>query len=352
MSVGFESLTFNVKDGFLDGVVRGHRSGLLTSADYNNLAQCESLDDIKLNLTATDYGPYIQNLPSPLHTTAVVEACTQLLVDQWHFMRANADADLGKFLDYCTYGHMIDNVVLIVTGTLHERDVQELLEKCHPLGMFDSIATLAVAANMRELYRLVLVDTPLAPYFAETLSSEDLDEMNIEILRNTLYKAYLDDFDKFCQRLGGATAEVMGDLLSFEADRRALNITLNSIGTELTRDDRRKLYSNFGLLYPHGQMELAVAEDFDQIRQAMEKVPPYHSIFTKLAYGEAQVLDKIMYEEEVRREVLSFEQQFHYAVFYAYMRLREQEIRNIMWVSECVAQDQKPRITDGIVYIF
>ncbi len=37
----------------------------------------------------------------------------------------------------CRYGHMIDNVVLIVTGTLHERDVHELLEKCHPLGMFD-----------------------------------------------------------------------------------------------------------------------------------------------------------------------------------------------------------------------
>ena len=34
----------------------------------------------------------------------------------------------------------------------------------------------------------------------------------------------------------------------------------------------------------------------------------------QLAYGEAQVLDKVMYEEEVRREVLSFEQQFHYAV--------------------------------------
>ena len=77
---------------------------------------------------------------------------------------------------------------------------QELLEKCHPLGMFDSIATLAVAANMRELYRLVLVDTPLAPYFAETLSSEDLDEMNIEILRNTLYKARLSCSAPFCGR--------------------------------------------------------------------------------------------------------------------------------------------------------
>ena len=50
--------------------------------------------------------------------------------------------------------------------------VQELLDKCHPLGMFDSIATLAVASNMRELYRLVLVDTPLAPYFSENITHE------------------------------------------------------------------------------------------------------------------------------------------------------------------------------------
>lgn len=68
-------------------------------------------------------------------------------------------------------------------------EAQELLAKCHPLGMFDAIATLAVASNMRELFRLVLVDTPLAAYFADHLTSEDLDEMNIEILRNTLYKA-------------------------------------------------------------------------------------------------------------------------------------------------------------------
>ena len=35
-----------------------------------------------------------------------------------------ADEPLGTFMDYCTYGYMIDNIVLIVTGTLHERDVQ------------------------------------------------------------------------------------------------------------------------------------------------------------------------------------------------------------------------------------
>ena len=35
-----------------------------------------------------------------------------------------ADEPLGTFMDYCTYGYMIDNIVLIVTGTLHERNVQ------------------------------------------------------------------------------------------------------------------------------------------------------------------------------------------------------------------------------------
>lgn len=37
--------------------------------------------------------------------------------------------------------------------------------------------------------------------------------MNIEIIRNTLYKAYLQDFYNYCQTLGGPTAEVMSEIL-------------------------------------------------------------------------------------------------------------------------------------------
>ncbi len=60
-----------------------------------------------------------------------------------------------------SYQYMIDNVVLLITGTLHERDITELIEKCHPLGMFDAMASLSVATNVSELYNSVLVDTPL-----------------------------------------------------------------------------------------------------------------------------------------------------------------------------------------------
>ena len=277
------------QDGYVEGLLRGYRGGMLTAADYNNLSQCENLDDVKLHLArrrftaarrrgvltpsvlqgTTDYGPYLANEPSPLHAATIVEKCTAKLVEEWNHLRCQARAchapapprrsrgrawqavePLATFLDYCTYGHMIDNVVLIVAGTLHERDMADLLSKCHPLGMFDSIATLAVATTMRELYRLVLVDTPLAPYFSGCISSEDLDEMNIEVMRATLYKAYLEDFAQLCSSHGGATAALMGDLLDFEADRRAVAITINSLGTELSRDDRAKLFPAMGALYP------------------------------------------------------------------------------------------------------
>jgi V-type H+-transporting ATPase subunit d len=38
-----------------------------------------------------------------------------------------------------------------------------------------------------QLFRLVLVDTPLAPYFSENLTHEDLDQMNIEVRGWTLW---------------------------------------------------------------------------------------------------------------------------------------------------------------------
>ena len=47
-----------------------------------------------------------------------------------------------------------------------------------------------------------------------------------------------------------------------------------------------------------------------------------------------------------------FTHQFHYGIFYAYLKLREQEVRNLMWLSECISQDQKYRIVDGVISIF
>lgn len=46
--------------------MRGHKAGLLTVPDYNNLTQCEALDDIKLNLVSSHEGA--TSAGGPTHT--------------------------------------------------------------------------------------------------------------------------------------------------------------------------------------------------------------------------------------------------------------------------------------------
>jgi len=56
---------------------------------------------------------------------------------------------------------MIDNIILLLTGTLHNRPIAEMLPKCHPLGSFTGMEAVTIATTVDELYSAVLVDTPL-----------------------------------------------------------------------------------------------------------------------------------------------------------------------------------------------
>lgn len=121
------------------------------------------------------------------------------------------------------------------------------MSKCDPMGAFPRMKSILTFENsedgLHELYRTVLVDTPIAPYFEEFFTTdrvvdrpfEELQrvygEREISIITNTIKKLWLEDFYAFCMSLGGMTAQVMDELLSFEADRRAISIMINSFDT-------------------------------------------------------------------------------------------------------------------------
>jgi V-type H+-transporting ATPase subunit d len=339
--------------------------------------------DVKIQLSPA-YGDFLASLPPNPSTSALANKTTEKLVAEFRYLQANATGSLAKFMEYLTYAYMIDNVALLITGTLHERDTRELLDRCHPLGWFETMPVLCVATNIEELYNSVLIETPLAPYFKGSLSHQDLDELNIEIIRNTLYKNYLEDFYNWVNSTpeiaGTPTAEVMTEVLEFEADRRSINITLNSFGTELSKNDRKKLYPNFGRLHPEGTLMLSRAEDVEGVRIAVESVADYKTFFDQTglsggglgnmaggAGGESRSLEDLFYQKEMEISKLAFTRQFTHAVVYAWVKLREQvsftfisacrlidmltipkEIRNITWISECIAQNQKERIGNYI----
>eukprot|EP00727_Mastigamoeba_balamuthi_P005478 m51a1_g155 putative vacuolar atpase subunit dva41 (361) ;mRNA; f:504363-506116 len=347
-------VTFNMEDGYLEALARGFRSKILDQNDYANLCQCDTLEDMKLHLSQTDYGDFLANEPSPLHVTTIKDKCTEKLVNEFNYLRYNAVQPLSTFLEYITYGYMIDNIILLITGAMHERDTMELIERCHPLGMFKTIASLTACHNASELYREVLIDTPLGPYIQDNLNEEDFhdEEKNVEIIRNALYKSYLEDFYRYCERLGGTTFEIMKDILQFEADRRAITITINSFGTELTKDDRAKLYPTIGLLYPEGTAKLSRADDLDQVRDSVSYITDYRKLFVESGGAGERTLDDAFFESEVRLNRLAFETQLGYGAFWSLIKLKEQEIRNIVWIAECISQGQKGKIHQGLITIF
>lgn len=187
---------FNIDGGYLEGLCRGFKCGILQQTDYLNLVQCETLEgtifislpfgvkylerkltcicvfaflfsliDLKLHLAGTDYGSFLANEPSPLSVSTIDDKLREKLVIEFQHMRNHSVEPLSQFLDFITYSYMIDNIILLITGTLHQRPISELIPKCHPLGSFEQMEAIHVAATPAELYNAVLVDTPLGNYW-------------------------------------------------------------------------------------------------------------------------------------------------------------------------------------------
>lgn len=388
---------FNVDDGYLEGVCRGFRSAFLTEDDYKKLSAADSLEDLRSALEETDYGSFMQDEPLPLAVPTISQKCREKMASEYRYMRSQAYGKLGTFLDFIATEKMIDNVVGLIQGAINRKSAHELLARVDPMGYFQEMAAIAnmdLTTSYEELYRALLVDTPVGKYFqaflAETAAqaavhSADqggrslaevasiVSETDIELMRNSLKKGWLEDFYAFCQSLGGTTKEVMTHILKTEADFRVLRLVVNSLSSNQQQQqvDRQALYPSFGYLYPEGTDGLRKAWNDSTVRTALMPYANYLNLYEQCksfyvgqegqgSEGAAAMastskfksLEDLLYNETASVCELAFEQQFHYGIYYAWVKLKEQEIRNIIWIADMILMKRKEFISDQIVPLF
>ena len=192
--------------------------------------------------------------------------------------------------------YMIENVVNMIEGIKNKVDPDMLLASTDPLGYFPEMKNIKVLEgdDYSSLYKEVLIDTPVGPYFmrfleeameglSENRTMNDIQahfkEMKAEYIRTSLKKMWLEDFSLFCnQYLNPTTVEMMNDLLKFEADFKTIQVVYNTIGNKDLNTaakiitTRKQLSPSMGFLYPDSLKSLLNATTLDGLREAVKGI--------------------------------------------------------------------------------
>jgi V-type H+-transporting ATPase subunit d len=93
------------------------------------------------------------------------------LADEFEYMAGQASSPLSDFLNLMSTRYMIDNVVNMIEGLKNKVDGDVLLANADPLGYFPEMKNIKVLEgdDYTSLYRDVLIDTPVGPYFMRFL---------------------------------------------------------------------------------------------------------------------------------------------------------------------------------------
>ncbi|MEN2495549.1 MAG: hypothetical protein MHMPM18_000157 [Marteilia pararefringens] len=373
---------------------------LLSVADVRNLKRCDSLHDAFLFLKTTKYSAQIDKFsqiktgsakPGSEHRASNANMASVELNLQTHMLQILKKSMLSdfneefhriinlssgivkRFMEYLNFPFMINNSLIIMYGIGNKTSNEELSQKIHPIGIFPELNSLKFAKNIDELINVHLRHTQLYPFFKECSQIPDIlnkfDADNLEIIRNLIEKNFLEQFYKFTldnEDLLGCGPRKM---LEFEINSRILLLLLNCNSLKIDPKISFRLLPKSGSILSSQMLKkLSNTQDPAKILNTLNRNHFFKKILSRLDSFENNLIqntmispdnnskhditidskfmsqiEKIIAEIEFEMYVRSFRNLNDAAKIPSYFKLKEIEIRNLIFILDCLdCQNYEP----------
>lgn len=290
---------------FILSDVNGRFDHLLCKADYNSLSQCRTFEDFVIKLN--HYFPFINESMS----FTVRELRSKLYDNIIYELNEFTDKPI-LFLEYfIEYNKIQAFFCTLETGSdaYHTSTVNE----------FQGLSSCRTPKEAEKLY---IRNTSLEKYFLGVSFKEKAEENDMQEMLCHVLKQYFDFY------YGKIETGYFKEIMEIEGDRQIIEICLNG-----------KLLKNKIRYFPLACTLSA------KMQLQLNEVENHEDTKYILSPGGGDPIS-VMIHKQLRVYSDSFKQYNDLACLYAYFRLKEQEMSNILWIAECIVQDNHECIHD------
>lgn len=299
---------------------------MLNKKDFEMLLECENIEDICAKIQI-QYPDVIE-----MKSYTKNELCNKL------FNTLSKEVDDGleglktkKHAEFFLINYKIQSFFFLLSSKEHDCDLTRSFSKIEQLGYFIELDTLKFCNDLDDVILFCIRNCFLLEYYEETDFEKDFKDNDYSICglkfkRRHIYKYYDEDDHEF------------ESILKFEGDKINFDVVLSTLESGMAPEKRMELMCKISNFNDEDLYKLANSSSVEDMKMVLQKNYFYKKYIDSLQEND---LSLILLKIEMKYFESIFSEFNNIISVYAFYKLREQEIKNIMWVAECVISGEK-----------